>query len=179
AGSSRAPLERTRDRPPPVAHVAGTGNLTAPTPRTRGRTTTARRSILVLEGELHLRPVGEDLPVLQVHIELRDLGDAQIAKRLRRLVDRRLGRLLPRISARPDELDDLVHALRHSLAPPRGGLHSGSSRPRTAPAPAADVRIVTKSDERRHGRPTPWPLRAPLDPPRNAGEDHEACPVEG
>jgi hypothetical protein len=32
--------------------------------------------ILVLERDLHLRPVGLDCPVLDLEVEFRDLGDA-------------------------------------------------------------------------------------------------------
>src|SRR5262245_55392522 len=68
---------------------------------------------LVLERHLHLRPVGADLAVLDLEIEIRHLGDAQIAQALRGRRDRRRRSLLPRLGARADQLDDLVDALAH------------------------------------------------------------------
>src|SRR5438128_2694042 len=41
-------------------------------------------SVLVLEGQLHLRAIGDDLAVLEAHVELADLCDPQVAQRLRR-----------------------------------------------------------------------------------------------
>src|SRR6185369_4387854 len=61
-----------------------------------GRSPAARRgSILVLEGDLHLGAVRQDLAVLEMHVELRDLGDAEVAQRLRCPLDGRARRLLP------------------------------------------------------------------------------------
>ena len=42
-----------------------------------------------------------------------DLGNAQIAKRFRRSLDRSFGSLFPRLGARPDKFDHLVDALSH------------------------------------------------------------------
>src|SRR5206468_64736 len=73
----------------------------APRPDAVGRPLVIRMSrrggsaAFVLEAELHLGAVGADLPVLELDVELRDLGDAQVAQRLRRLVDGRRGGLLP------------------------------------------------------------------------------------
>src|SRR5207245_1980472 len=97
----------TTDLPPSAARRRAWFRIGA-RPRRR-----AAASVFVLEGELHLGAVREHLAVLEVHVERRDLGDAQIAQRLRRLVDGRLRRLLPRVGAGADQLDDLVDALRH------------------------------------------------------------------
>src|SRR5438093_1365085 len=70
-------------------------------------------SVLVLERDLHLGAIGAHLAVLDLQVELGNLGDAQVAQRLRRLVDRGRGGLLPRVGARPDQLDHPVDALRH------------------------------------------------------------------
>src|SRR5437870_4664150 len=66
-----------------------------------------------LEGDLHLCPVGFHFAVLDLQIELGDLRDAQIPERLRRALDRCRRRLLPRLTAGADQLDNLVDALRH------------------------------------------------------------------
>src|SRR6476620_4668931 len=74
---------------------------------------------LVLEGELDLRAVRADLTVFDLEVQLRHLRDAQIPERRRRPGDRGGRRLLPRFGAGPDQLDDLVDALRHGAPPTR------------------------------------------------------------
>src|SRR5258708_7228833 len=75
---------------------------------------TLRRSVsFVLEGNLQPGPVGFHLALLNLQIELGDLRDPQIPKRFSRSLDGRGRRLLPGLSAGPDQLDDLVDALRH------------------------------------------------------------------
>src|SRR6266581_1061676 len=71
------------------------------------------RITFVLERNLDLRPIALDLTVFQLHVELRDLGDTQVAQLLRRLPDRSGGRLLPGLGAGADQLDDFVDALWH------------------------------------------------------------------
>src|SRR5437660_1819490 len=66
-----------------------------------------------LEGDLQPCPVGFHLTVLELQIQLDHFRDPQIAERLPRSRDCRGRRLLPRVSAGPDQLDDLVDALRH------------------------------------------------------------------
>src|SRR5947199_124002 len=108
-------------------------------PRVAGRP--ARRSALVLERHLHLGAIGAHLALLELHVELGDFGDAEIAQRLRGALDSGLGCLFPGVGAGADQLDDLVHALRHGWllsgllgggALRGGGFHSASSPPRTA-----------------------------------------------
>src|SRR5262249_48071424 len=69
-----------------------------------------------------------------------DLRDAKVAQRLRRLRHRRRGGLLPRLRARPHQLDDLVDALCHGsssspLVGPRDRLVPGPP-PHTPPTAA-------------------------------------------
>src|SRR5205814_409651 len=71
----------------------------------------------VLERELHLGAVGRDLALLDHHVLLDDLGDAQVAQRLRGAIDCRLGGLLPGIGAGADQLDHFVDALGHGCLP--------------------------------------------------------------
>src|SRR5262245_47596873 len=73
--------------------------------------------LLVLERDLDLRAVGDGLAFLDLHVELLDLGDAQIAERAPGALDGGGRRLLPRLRAGSDELDDLVHALGHGGPP--------------------------------------------------------------
>src|ERR1041385_7134358 len=77
--------------------------------------TTSFRSCVafVLERNLDLRPIALDLTVSQLHVELGNLGDTQVAQFLRRLFDRSGGRLLPGLGAGTDQLDDFVDALWH------------------------------------------------------------------
>src|SRR5690242_4972287 len=74
------------------------------------RPATRRAAILrgpfVLEGDLHPGAVREHLAVLEMHVELRDLGDTEVAERLRRPLDGRLRGFLPGLLARADQLDD-------------------------------------------------------------------------
>src|SRR5207247_155276 len=54
--------------------------------------------------------------ILDRHVELFDLADAQVAERLRRRLDRVLRRRLPRIGAGPDDLGHPVHAVCHGAS---------------------------------------------------------------
>src|SRR4051794_26716072 len=75
-------------------------------------------ALLELERHLQLGPEQLDLAVLELHVLRRDLGDAQVAERLRRALDGGPRRLLPRLAARADELDDFVDAVGgHALLP--------------------------------------------------------------
>src|SRR5579859_4465189 len=71
-------------------------------------------TFLILEREPHFRAIALDLAILEMAIQLRHLGHAQIAQRLPRALDRGLGRFLPRLRGCTDQLDDLVDALRHT-----------------------------------------------------------------
>ncbi len=51
--------------------------------------------------------------VLDEHVHLHDLGDAQVLVRLGRLAHGVLGGELPRVAARPDQLDHVVGAVGH------------------------------------------------------------------
>src|SRR5688572_20899654 len=79
---------------------------------------------LVLEREFDLGAVDFDLAVVQLHVELSDLRNAQIAQRLSGACDGRPGRLLPGFRTGADEFYDLVHALAHINLP----LLSGATR---------------------------------------------------
>jgi hypothetical protein len=68
-------------------------------------------SVLVLERELHPDAVGDHLPALALHVHLRDLGDPQVAERLGGGADGALGRVLPRVLARADDVDHPIDAL--------------------------------------------------------------------
>src|SRR3990172_11549745 len=68
---------------------------------------------VVLEGELYLGAVGTDVSFFQLHVELDNLGDAQVTQAGGSHRHGRCGRLLPGIGARADEFDDLVDALCH------------------------------------------------------------------
>src|SRR5918994_2584641 len=90
--------------------------------RYRSRTTAALASAaaFVLEGELQLGAVGRDLALLDDQVLLDDLGDAQVAQRLGRAIDRRLCRQLPGLGAGAYKLDDFVDAVRHGYLPRHG-----------------------------------------------------------
>src|SRR5260221_2157244 len=93
-----------------------------------GRPDTSRPSVsFELEGNLQPGPVGFHFALLDLQIELRDLRDPQIPKRLPRSLDRRGRRLLPGLSAGPDQFDDLVDALRHWVTPSLAGPYRTGS----------------------------------------------------
>ena len=68
---------------------------------------------LILEGYPYFGAVAADLTILDLHIQLLDLGDAQVTKALRGHVDGGGGGLLPRLRAGPYQRDDFVDALCH------------------------------------------------------------------
>src|SRR5215218_434932 len=74
-------------------------------------------TLLVFERHLELGSEQLDLAVFELHVLRRDLGDAQVAERLRRALDGGPRRLLPRLAARADEFDDFVDAVGHALLP--------------------------------------------------------------
>ena len=69
-----------------VAVARGFNALRAPSPAPAETTGTGAfgDSALVLERKLHARTVGDDFAFLDFHVELRHLGDAQVAQRLAR-----------------------------------------------------------------------------------------------
>src|SRR4051794_12972523 len=75
-------------------------------------------ALLVFERHLQLGAEQLDLAVLELHVLRRDLSDAEVAEGLRRALDRGPRRLLPRLAARADKLDDFVDAVGgHALLP--------------------------------------------------------------
>src|SRR4051812_19190441 len=70
---------------------------------------------LVLERDLELDPVALDLAILQHHVQIRHLGDAEVTQCSRGLFHRDRGRLLPGLAARANQLDNLVDAVSHSV----------------------------------------------------------------
>ena len=71
--------------------------------------------LAVLEGDLDLGAVGAHLTVFQLHVELDDLGDAQVLQGTRGRLDGRGGSLFPGFCAGADQLDDLVDAFHFCL----------------------------------------------------------------
>ena len=96
----------------------------------------------VLEGDLDLRAVGEDFAVLQLHIQLEDFRNTEVAQGLGCPLDRGRRGPLPRLGARPDELDDFVDAFCHGvlLSPGRAvrpaGHYGGGQPERSGRRPA-------------------------------------------
>ena len=70
---------------------------------------------LKLEGDLQLRAVTLDFPIVQDHVELGNLGYAKIAQTFRRALDRCRRGLFPALRAGTDQLDHLVNAFRHLI----------------------------------------------------------------
>src|SRR5687767_2231368 len=70
-------------------------------------------AVLVLEGDFHLRAVRFHLAIVELQIQLGDLGNAQIAQGLAGATDGRSSSFLPRLRAGANELDDLIDALSH------------------------------------------------------------------
>src|SRR3982075_3067921 len=68
-----------------------------------------------LEGDLRLGAVGLHFAVLHLHVQLRDLDDAQISQGLGSLRNRCARGLLPGLGAGPDQFDDLVDAIGHGF----------------------------------------------------------------
>src|SRR4051794_22922082 len=75
--------------------------------------TVALAAILNLEREFDLRAIALDLAIFEREVELRDLGDPEIANGRCGLGHRRRRGLLPRLGARSNELDELVNTLCH------------------------------------------------------------------
>src|SRR5688572_19966800 len=91
----------------------------------RARTRAVRKTMrsaaaFVLEGELQLGAVGRDFAFFDHQVLLDDLGNTQVAQRLRCTIDCRLCRLFPGFAAGAYELDHLVDALRHGGLPRHG-----------------------------------------------------------
>src|ERR687898_1718352 len=72
---------------------------------------------LVLERDLEPGAVGPDPAVLDLQVELDDLGDPEVPEGLGRRLDRGRRRLLPGLGARPDELGDPIDAVGHDDHP--------------------------------------------------------------
>src|ERR1700738_590482 len=68
---------------------------------------------LILERNLDLCAVGLDFAIVQLHVELDNFRNAQISERFAGALDGGLGRIFPRLSARSDQLYDLVNAVNH------------------------------------------------------------------
>src|SRR5438105_4228539 len=97
-------------------------------------------SVFVLERDLHLRPICLHDTAFDLKIKLGDLSDPQVSQTRRGLLDGGGRGPLPRLGARSDQLDDLVHALRHSrllrvdrLYPSRGLGRRQSTTPVRVP----------------------------------------------
>src|SRR5918994_2425362 len=101
---------------------------------------------LVLERDLEPGAVGPDPAVLDLQVELDDLGDPEVPEGLGRRLDRGRRRLLPGLGARPDELGDPIDAVGH-------GDHPSGWATRCWP-PAAAYRISSWGAPRRRTR---WP----------------------
>src|SRR6266511_11875 len=97
-----------------------------------------------LERDLDPCPVGPHLPVLDRHVELDDLGDAEIPQGLGRRLDGHGRRPFPRLAAGPDDLGDPVDAVGHGFP-----LRFLGYLPRTLDLPAAHQHVA-----RRPGRAT-------------------------
>src|SRR5215469_16861159 len=84
--------------------------IPGPAKRGRGQPDPGSVPLLVLEGELKLRPVGNRPAVFQVNVLLHDLSYAKITERPGRSPDRLRGRVFPRLAACPDDLGHPVDA---------------------------------------------------------------------
>ena len=108
---------------------------------------TSRR--LVLERDREADAEGADPTVLDRHVLAHDLGDAQVADRLRRRLDRVPRGRLPRFAADSDHLGDAVDAVGHRSPPGCrcGGTLSRNDRgppdggPRCGRTAAADAQL--------------------------------------
>src|SRR6266542_348908 len=68
---------------------------------------------VVLEGELYLGAVGDDCAFFELHVELDDLGYAEVTEAAGRHLYRGCRGGFPGFGAGADEFDDLVDALGH------------------------------------------------------------------
>src|SRR2546425_4404657 len=68
---------------------------------------------VVLEGQLHLRAVGDDGAFFELHVELDDFGDAEVAKACGGHLYGGSRRFLPGFGGGADEFDGLLNALWH------------------------------------------------------------------
>src|SRR5687767_4290397 len=83
------------------------------------------RLAVVLEGQRQTRPELHDLAVLDPHVQLLDLGDAQVAQGTCGGVDRIARRVFPRVGAGADDLGDAIDGAAAFLS---HGPHSSRSR---------------------------------------------------
>src|SRR5437773_8199988 len=93
-----------------------------PSPQTFGaprRSRDAPLSGLVLERDVHARPVERHLALVDGHVEAGDLGDAQVTQRLAGGRHRVLDGVLPRHLAGSDEIGHAVDAVAGHDGPPR------------------------------------------------------------
>src|SRR3990170_4568725 len=83
-----------------------------PAPVTRTTAVNTAGSAPVLEGEREPRAELHHFAALDLHVELGDLGDAQVAQGFRRGLHGDARRVLPRIGARADDVGDPVDGAR-------------------------------------------------------------------
>jgi hypothetical protein len=62
----------------------------------------------MLERDLHFGPICDNVSLLDLHVKVRDLGDAKIAKRCRGRSNGRTSRLFPGCGAGTNEFHDFV-----------------------------------------------------------------------
>src|SRR5207237_4356266 len=89
------------------------GGHRGPPPTEDGCSVCPLFAAVVLEGELHLRAVGDDRAFLELHVQLDDLGDAEVTQAGGGHLDGGRGGCFPGLAARANEFDDLVDALGH------------------------------------------------------------------
>src|SRR5262249_3408980 len=89
---SRAGTSAGTERSGPESGCAGIPVRLAAAPAAAARTLAAA---LVFERDVDLGPIGFDLAVVELHVELDDFRDTQVAQRFRCPFDSVLGRILP------------------------------------------------------------------------------------
>src|SRR6266699_5398524 len=109
-------MSETRKQDSPAFIPPGhAGLLPWPSPGERFSLATGGGSAtsLVLERELHLHPVGQRPPRLNVDVLLDNAGDPQVPQGLGSPLDGGCGRLFPRLVTGSHQLDHLVHTFWH------------------------------------------------------------------